>query len=103
MLEMKEYAFHIIFYLSNNLHSIFFIVMKITFQALIHKLFFLLQAKLETKALKAKRPGFTDERYHETSYYIENGKLFQFSLAFHFKPFPPVFFFFYSILAYFHF
>uniref|UniRef100_A0A182VU03 Pseudouridylate synthase RPUSD2 n=1 Tax=Anopheles minimus TaxID=112268 RepID=A0A182VU03_9DIPT len=29
-------------------------------------------AKLETKALKAKRPGFTDERYHETSYYIEN-------------------------------
>lgn len=32
------------------------------------------QAKLETKALKAKRPGFTDERYHETSYYIENGK-----------------------------
>lgn len=33
-----------------------------------------LQAKLETKALKAKRPGFTDERYCETSYYIENGK-----------------------------
>lgn len=32
------------------------------------------QAKLETKALKAKRPGFTDERYNETSYYIENGK-----------------------------
>ncbi|XP_058450314.1 pseudouridylate synthase RPUSD2-like isoform X1 [Malaya genurostris] len=31
------------------------------------------KAKLETKALKAKRPGFTDERYHETSYYIENG------------------------------
>uniref|UniRef100_A0A182QC43 Pseudouridylate synthase RPUSD2 n=1 Tax=Anopheles farauti TaxID=69004 RepID=A0A182QC43_9DIPT len=30
------------------------------------------KAKLETKALKAKRPGFTDERYHETSYYIEN-------------------------------
>ncbi|RZF46026.1 hypothetical protein LSTR_LSTR004739 [Laodelphax striatellus] len=30
-------------------------------------------AKLETKALKAKRPGFTDERYNETSYYIENG------------------------------
>jgi len=27
------------------------------------------QAKLETKALKAKRPGFTDERYNETSYY----------------------------------
>lgn len=35
---------------------------------------FYLQAKLETKALKAKRPGFTDERYYETSYYIENGK-----------------------------
>lgn len=32
------------------------------------------QAKLETKALKAKRPGFTDDRYYETSYYIENGK-----------------------------
>ncbi|XP_024082247.1 RNA pseudouridylate synthase domain-containing protein 2-like, partial [Cimex lectularius] len=31
------------------------------------------QAKLETKALKAKRPGFTDDRYNETSYYIENG------------------------------
>lgn len=37
-------------------------------------LLFCLQAKLETKALKAKRPGFTDERYNETSYYIENGK-----------------------------
>jgi len=31
------------------------------------------QAKLETKALKAKRPGFTDDRYNETSYYVENG------------------------------
>ncbi|GLH04630.1 Uncharacterized protein GBIM_10302 [Gryllus bimaculatus] len=31
-------------------------------------------AKLETKALKAKRPGFTDDRYNETSYYIENGE-----------------------------
>ncbi|BFF94974.1 RNA pseudouridylate synthase domain-containing protein 2 [Drosophila madeirensis] len=31
------------------------------------------KAKLETKALKAKRPGFTDERYQETSYYIDNG------------------------------
>lgn len=40
--------------------------------------FSLFQAKLETKALKAKRPGFTDERYHETSYYIENGKCFFF-------------------------
>jgi len=29
---------------------------------------------LETKALKAKRPGFTDDRYNETSYYIENGE-----------------------------
>ena len=34
---------------------------------------FSFQAKLETKALKAKRPGFTDERYNETSYYVENG------------------------------
>ncbi|KAK6619155.1 hypothetical protein RUM44_003537 [Polyplax serrata] len=33
---------------------------------------FMFQAKLETKALKAKRPGFTDDRYNETSYYIEN-------------------------------
>jgi len=31
------------------------------------------KAKLETKALKAKRPGFTDDRYNETSYYCENG------------------------------
>ncbi|KAG5896707.1 hypothetical protein JTB14_014584 [Gonioctena quinquepunctata] len=31
------------------------------------------KAKLETKALKAKRPGFTDDRYNETSYYIEYG------------------------------
>jgi len=29
------------------------------------------KAKLETKALKAKRPGFTDERYNETSYYYD--------------------------------
>ena len=35
----------------------------------------LFQAKLETKALKAKRPGFTDDRYSETSYYVENGKI----------------------------
>jgi hypothetical protein len=34
-------------------------------------LLLLLQAKLETKALKAKRPGFTDERYNETAYYHE--------------------------------
>ena len=40
------------------------------------------QAKLETKALKAKRPGFTDERYNETSYYHEpeNSKFFRFFL-----------------------
>lgn len=31
---------------------------------------------METKALKAKRPGFTDERYNETSYFVENGKFF---------------------------
>jgi hypothetical protein len=34
----------------------------------------MLQAKLETKALKAKRPGFTDDRYKETAYYVENGE-----------------------------
>lgn len=33
--------------------------------------FYWIQAKLETKALKAKRPGFTDERYNETSYYFD--------------------------------
>lgn len=38
-----------------------------------------IKAKLETKALKAKRPGFTDERYQETSYYMENGKSFIFN------------------------
>ena len=32
------------------------------------------KAKLETKALKAKRPGFTDDRYSETSYYVENSE-----------------------------
>ncbi|XP_065570945.1 pseudouridylate synthase RPUSD2-like isoform X2 [Artemia franciscana] len=31
------------------------------------------KAKLETRALKAKRPGFSDERYNETDYYFENG------------------------------
>jgi len=31
------------------------------------------KAKLETRALKAKRPGFTDERFNETTYYFENG------------------------------
>ncbi|XP_051858117.1 pseudouridylate synthase RPUSD2-like [Drosophila albomicans] len=29
--------------------------------------------KLETKDLKLTRPGFSEERYEETSYYIENG------------------------------
>ena len=29
---------------------------------------------METKALKAKRPGFSDDRYNETQYYVENGK-----------------------------
>jgi hypothetical protein len=28
---------------------------------------------METKALKAKRPGFSDDRYNETQYYVENG------------------------------
>ncbi|XP_046386975.1 RNA pseudouridylate synthase domain-containing protein 2-like isoform X2 [Ischnura elegans] len=31
------------------------------------------KAKIETKVLKEKRPGFSDDRYNETSYYIENG------------------------------
>ncbi|XP_011177484.1 pseudouridylate synthase RPUSD2 [Zeugodacus cucurbitae] len=31
------------------------------------------KARLETKALKAKRPGFSEDRYDETSYYFENG------------------------------
>jgi len=35
-----------------------------------------MQAKIETRALKAKRPGFSDERYNETEYYFENGKSF---------------------------
>ena len=35
----------------------------------------LFQAKIETKALKAKRPGFTDDRYNETEYYVENGNI----------------------------
>ncbi|KAL4710029.1 hypothetical protein ACJJTC_016007 [Scirpophaga incertulas] len=42
------------------------------------------KAKLETKALKAKRPGFTDDRYNETSYYVENGlrKVFPYYFTF---------------------
>lgn len=35
---------------------------------------------METKALKAKRPGFTDERYNETSYYTEHGNLRRFQV-----------------------
>lgn len=52
------------------------------FRRLLHAEFnrFSPQAKLETKALKAKRPGFTDDRYYETSYYIENGEFFPFSV-----------------------
>lgn len=59
-------------------HTIFFIFF--CNRQLIDNLFnfSIQQAKLETKALKAKRPGFTDERYHETSYYIENGMFFTF-------------------------
>lgn len=30
--------------------------------------------KLETKDPKLIRPGFSEERYDETSYYIENGE-----------------------------
>lgn len=56
----------------NNTAAI--IVGKFSFCVTIFLVFYL-QAKLETKALKAKRPGFTDERYNETSYYVENGKL----------------------------
>lgn len=42
------------------------------------------KAKLETKALKAKRPGFTDDRYNETSYYVEHGlrKVFPYYFTF---------------------
>jgi lysosomal alpha-mannosidase len=36
--------------------------------------FLCVKAKIETRALKAKRPGFTDERYSETEYFFENGK-----------------------------
>ena len=35
---------------------------------------------METKALKAKRPGFSDDRYNETQYYVENGKKTPFSI-----------------------
>uniref|UniRef100_A0A6P4FJ65 Pseudouridylate synthase RPUSD2 n=3 Tax=Drosophila rhopaloa TaxID=1041015 RepID=A0A6P4FJ65_DRORH len=31
------------------------------------------KAKLDANGLKTKRPGFSDERYDETSYYFENG------------------------------
>ena len=55
------------------------------------------QAKLETKALKAKRPGFTDERYNETSYYHEpeNGLRKVYPYYFTFTTFTKV----YSMLA----
>ncbi|KAH8410573.1 hypothetical protein KR009_003809 [Drosophila setifemur] len=32
------------------------------------------RANLDDKELKTKRPGFSDERYDETSYYFENGR-----------------------------
>ncbi|KRG03703.1 RNA pseudouridylate synthase domain-containing protein 2 isoform X1 [Drosophila mojavensis] len=40
--------------------------------------------KLETKDLKLTRPGFSEERYDETSYYIENGlrKVYPYSFTF---------------------
>ena len=38
---------------------------------------------METKALKAKRPGFSDDRYNETQYYVENGKKHLFQLLLH--------------------
>ncbi|EDV98985.1 RNA pseudouridylate synthase domain-containing protein 2 isoform X3 [Drosophila grimshawi] len=40
--------------------------------------------KLETKDLKLTRPGFSEERYEETSYYIENGlrKVYPYSFTF---------------------
>nr|CAD7568912.1 unnamed protein product [Timema californicum] len=41
----------------------------------------MIKAKLETKALKAKRPGFTDDRYNETSYYIENERSYKETIA----------------------
>ncbi|XP_023319674.1 RNA pseudouridylate synthase domain-containing protein 2 [Eurytemora carolleeae] len=31
------------------------------------------KVKFETRILKAKRPGFTDERFNETTYYFQNG------------------------------
>lgn len=31
------------------------------------------KVKLDANGLKTKRPGFSDERYDETSYYFENG------------------------------
>ena len=43
--------------------------------------FYRYQAKIETRALKAKRPGFSEERYNETEYYFENGKSLALSLS----------------------
>ena len=45
---------------------------------LIEETLVVVQAKIETRALKAKRPGFTDERYSETEYYFENGESYVF-------------------------
>ena len=46
--------------------------------------FIVFQAKIETKALKAKRPGFTDDRYNETEYYVENGMYNFFNIKYFF-------------------
>ena len=53
------------------------------------------QAKLETKALKAKRPGFTDERYNETSYYHEpeNSKMDLFSQIIYHPSYQNIFYY----------
>ena len=48
-------------------------------------MFIVFQAKIETKALKAKRPGFTDDRYNETEYYVENGKYNFFNIKYFFR------------------
>jgi hypothetical protein len=48
---------------------------KIHFGILCETFYYFFQAKMETKALKAKRPGFNDDRYNETQYYVENGTM----------------------------
>jgi len=57
------------------------------------------QAKLETKALKAKRPGFTDERYNETSYYHEpeNSKMDLFSQIIYHPSYQNIFFYYKNV------